>query len=416
MPIILLITVCLLILAAFLLAKVFKFPRNIWLLFLAQPLAMSASPVLVFIGGILATHMAPDPAFATLPLTMMILGVASASIPAALIAKKVGRKRATLTGFGFSFIGSILAMFAAIHGLFWLFVLASLSIGISLAFIQQLRFAAIESVADKNDTTKVISVIMFTGLFAAFLGPEVAVLGRLWIDSPHGYAGSFAALAVMVLVAMLIMQWFKDPQSSETQIEGKARPLLSIMQQPIFIIAIIASVTGYSLMSLLMTATPISMHNLNSHSLIDTKWVIQSHISAMYLPSLITPWLVKQIGLRNVMLTGSLVMFAVSAVALSGQAVMHYWGTLVLLGIGWNFLFLAGTVLLPQSYRNNERHKVQAVNDFVIFFVQGLASLMAGWLLFKAGWTILVYSSIPFMLLAFIGSIYYYRISLAAND
>ncbi|MFT5162478.1 MAG: MFS family permease [Alteromonadaceae bacterium] len=409
LPITLLVTIVVFILVAVVQAQVLKLPRNIWLLFLAQPLAMSASPVLVFIGGILASKMAPDPSLATLPLTTMILGVAAATIPAAMLAKKVGRKKATLSGFSFAFIGSVLAMFAAANGWFWLFIIASLSIGISLAFVQQLRFAAIESAGVGNDTSKALAALMFAGLFAAFLGPEVAVMAREWLDSPYGYAGSFGVLALMVLMAMVIMLFFDDPPMSDNPQDGQTRSLVTITKQPLFIVAITVSVCGYGLMSLLMTATPLSMHNNVGHSLVDTKWVIQSHITAMYLPSLFTPWLAKRLGLQNLLLIGTMALFLVCVVALSGQAVMHYWWTLVLLGLGWNLLFFSGTSLLPQTYHNNERHKVQAINDFTIFFVQGLSSLLAGWLLFKSSWHTLVYASVPFIIIVFIASIYYYR-------
>ncbi|MFT4928448.1 MAG: MFS family permease [Phenylobacterium sp.] len=409
MPITLVITIVAFLSAALFVAKVLKFPKNIWLLFLAQPLAISASPALVFIGGILGSQLAPDPKLATLPLTTMILGVASTSIPAALLARRWGRKYAALTGFSFSFIGAVLAMFAAIHSLFWLLIAASFCVGINLSFVQQLRFAAIESVPDGGDTTKAISVLMFAGIFAAFLGPEIAVIGRDWIDAPHGYAGSFALLAIMVLAAMLVMLNFEEPQLVETVTEGETRPLLDIVKQPIFIISIISGAAGYSLMSLLMTATPISMHNMQGHGLNETKWVIQSHISAMYLPSLITPWLSRRFGLHHLLMAGSVMLIIVSIVALSGQQVMHYWVTLVLLGVGWNFLFLSATILLPQSYRNAERHKVQATNDFMIFFVQGLSSLLAGWLLFATSWQTLVYTGMPMVLLVLMSSVYYYR-------
>jgi len=159
-----------------------------------------------------------------------------------------------------------------------------------------------------------------------------------------------------------------------------------------------------------MTATPLSMHHMQGHSITETKWVIQTHIAAMYLPSLLTPFLIKRIGLKGLLIIGCLIYAVVALITLSGQHVMHYWWALLLLGIGWNFLFLTGTSLLPQSYTSNERHKVQATNDFILFVVQALASLMAGWVLFSGGWEWLVLSSLPFIISLFIIAWYFHHL------
>ncbi|MBL4909286.1 MAG: MFS transporter [Alteromonadaceae bacterium] len=413
MPSTLLITLLLMLLTAVILAKVLNLPRNIWLLFLVQPLAMSASPVIVFIGGILSTQLAPDPSLATLPLTLMIIGIASSTIPAAMLAKKFGRKKAFNIGLSLSCVGSLIAMFAAMHASFSLFLIACLCIGSSIAFIMQFRFAAIDSVSNSDDVAKVVSVLMFAGIFAAFIGPEIALMGKDWLASPYGYAGSFLGLAIMVFISLIIFQGFTDPVAHHDHAQGEERSLITIIKQPLFIIAILAAAIGYGLMSLLMTATPLSMHNMQGMSLINTKWVIQSHIVAMYLPSLFSGLLVKRIGLKNVLLLGIILFVGVTIIALNGQYLMHYWWTLVLLGIGWNFLFLTGTVLLAKCYRAVERYKVQAINDFIIFTVQALASLLAGWILFKGGWDILVYSTMPFILLIFIANMFFYRLNYA---
>lgn len=404
-----LITLAVLFITFLSLQRLFTLPKNVWLLFLVQPLVMAASPVIVFIGGILATSMNADPALVTLPVTVMILGVASAAIPAALLAKKKGRRFATYTGFSIGLFGTLLAMVAALNASFELFVLASLLFGASTAFIQQLRFAAIESISDSKDVPTVLSILMLSGIFSAFLGPEIAVTAKDWLSSPHGYAGSFLFLAGLFVVAMVLMLKFKNPEIQQSESQGDVRPLSEIIKQPIFVIAILSAAIGFALMSYLMTATPLSMHHLHGHSLNDTKWVIQSHIAAMFIPSLFTALLVKRIGLKNLMLAGTIIYALVTVVALSGEQVMHYWWALILLGIGWNFLFLTGTSLLPQSYRASERHKVQAINDFIIFGFQATASLMAGWILFKAGWHVVVLTSLPFIIILFVVSWFYFK-------
>jgi biotin operon repressor len=277
------------------------------------------------------------------------------------------------------------------------------------AFIQQLRFAAIESVSSSQEVPTVLSILMLSGIFSAFLGPEIAVAAKDWLSSPHGYAGSFLFLSGLFLLAMLLMLNFTNPQVKHYDNQGKARPLSEIVRQPIFIIALSSAAIGFALMSYLMTATPLSMHHIDGHSLNETKWVIQSHIAAMFIPSLFTALLVKRIGLKNLMLTGTIIYAVVTVIALSGEQIMHYWWTLILLGIGWNFLFLTGTSLLPQSYQASERHKVQAINDFIIFGFQAIASLMAGWILFKAGWHFVVLTGIPFIVILFIVSWFYFK-------
>lgn len=408
MAVILLIST-LIVISAILLTNKYSLPRNISLLFMAQPLVMCSAPIIVFIGGLLSNELTTNPSLATLPISLMILGVAAGSIPAAVIARSKGRKFAVFTGFSCLFTAALLAVLSTKIALFELFSFASFLFGIGGAFTQQLRFAAIESTNQEEDIPKVLSILMLSGVFAAFLGPEIAVTAKEWLESPHGYAGSFLLLAFFIALAAFIMVFFKEPEIKEVSSNGEARPLLTIIKQPIFIISICTATIGFALMSYLMTATPLSMHHMQGHSLIDTKWVIQSHVAAMYLPSLLTPWLIKKIALKGLLTVGSLIYIIVALVAFSGQEVMHYWWALILLGIGWNFLFLTGTSLLPQSYHACERHKVQATNDFILFGFQAFASLMAGWILFAGGWNYLVLSSSPFMLALLGINIVYHR-------
>jgi len=408
MTIILLIT-ALIVISAIFLTKKFNLPRNISLLFMAQPLVMCSAPIIVFIGGLLSSELTTNPSLATLPISLMILGVAAGSIPAAIIARSNGRKFAVFAGFSCLLVASLLAVTATKLAIFELFTFASFLFGIGGAFTQQLRFAAIESTDNEEDIPKILSILMLSGVFAAFLGPEIAVTAKEWLVSPHGYAGSFLLLAFFIGLAALIMVFFKEPEIKETLSTGETRPLSDIVKQPIFIISVCTATIGYALMSYLMTATPLSMHHMQGHSLVETKWVIQSHIAAMYLPSLLTPWLIKKIALKGLLKLGSVIYITVALIAFSGQEVMHYWWALILLGIGWNFLFLTGTSLLPQSYNACERHKVQASNDFILFGFQAFASLMAGWILFAGGWNYLVLSSLPFMFALLIVNIVYLR-------
>lgn len=383
--------------ALVILLKTLKLPRNIAVLFFSMPLLMCISPTITFVGGLLASKIAPDPSLATLPLTVMIIGTATSTFLVSWLSSNFGRKQATNIGFLMALIGTVLAMLAALYALFYVLLVATFLLGGSLAFAQQMRFAAIESV-HKDHAAKVISALMLSGIFAAMIGPEIALMGKDWLDSPYGYAGSFLGLAILLIISVLVFQLFKDPVlAHDEHSDEPARSLVLIVKQPIFIIALSSAAIGYGLMSFIMTATPLSMHDMNGHSLVDTKWVIQSHIAAMFLPSLFTGVLIKRFHSAKILIIGTFMFAVVSVIALMGQQVIHYWWALVILGIGWNFLFITGTVLLPESYHASERFKVQALNDFTIFAVQAMASLLAGWILFKSNWDSLVYTTMPFI-------------------
>jgi MFS family permease len=396
-----------LIIIAYLIHTKFELPNNISLLFLSQPLISSTTPVVVFIGGILSTKIAPDPSLVTLPLSLLIAGVASATIPAALLAKKFGRRKATLFGFSFAFIGMMFAGFAALKSHFYLFLAATYVTGWSVAFAQQLRFAALESIEDPKKSSKALSVLMFAGIFAALIGPEVVILSKNIFSEEFSFAGAFFAIAVLVLIAMMIMSKFDDIEITSEVTNVKARPVFQIITQPLFIIALLSAALSYGLMSYIMTSTPLSMHQLHGHSLESTKIVIQAHIAAMYLPSLITTWLNHRIGIKYILLIGSAMFAGVVVVANLGHSFLHYWWALIMLGIAWNFLFFSGTMLLHRTYKTSEKHKIQAINDFSVFSFQGISSLLAGWVLFNYGWQGVVNSSIPFVIIMFLMSFYY---------
>jgi MFS family permease len=385
-------------------------PKNVWLLFVAQPLGLSSASMVVFAGGLLGGKIAPQPEYATIPLTLMILMTAAGVIPAAMLMKRFGRRIGTNIGLLSALLGALLSAYAALNASFYMLIIGSGLLGFSMAFVAQMRFAVIESLATSDDIPKAISVLMIGSMFAAILGPEVAVIGKDWLSSPHGFAGSFIGLFLMIVVAMVIVSLLAPIGVAETKIDKSARRLTEIVKQPIFIISVCCGAIAYGVMSYIMTASPLSMHQVNGHSLESTKWVIQSHIVAMYLPSLFSAVLIRYIGIGKLVLLGTIVYVAVVAVGLSGQAVMHYWWAMVLLGIGWNFLYTSGTVLLPESYQSSERFKAQATNDFSIFFVQAMASLFAGKMLFSYGWDQLIMVAIPMIVFLAIVTIWLNKI------
>ena len=259
----------------------------------------------------------------------------------------------------------------------------------------QFRFAAMESV-NKELLPKAASMVLVGGIAAAFLGPEIAVMGKDLLSVE--YAGSFILLAALFAVGIVFLVGFKTPVLEEKKVEEESqRPLIEIVKQPTFWIAMLSATIGYAVMSFIMTATPVSMHVMDGHALGHTKWVVQSHIIAMFLPSLFTAWIIKKIGIYRMMIGGLIIYLLCIGIAFMSQDLTNYWISLVLLGVGWNFLFIGGTTLLPQSYRSNERFKVQALNDFVIFGIQAIASLSAGWFIYAVGWNMLLLVNLPFI-------------------
>jgi len=371
-------------------------PLNVWLLAIAQAFVGSVGSMVVFIGGLIGAEIAPEKKLATLPIAAIIIGTAISTIPVSLLMKKIGRKKAFIYILIFSILLAFLVSYAVFIGNFYLFCSFILFFGVTNAAVMQFRFTAMESVSHKL-IPKSASTVLLGGLFAAYLGPEFGLFGKDLFSVP--YSGSFVLLSILFMVGLIIFMFFKNVKTQETKINEKPRTLKIILKQPVFWLALSSAAVGYAIMSFVMTATPISMHKIDGHSIALTKNVIQSHIVAMYLPSLFTAWIIKKIGIPNMLLLGLLSYTICVAVAYYGQDVTSYWVALVLLGLGWNFLFIGGTSLLPESYRSSERFKVQATNDFLIFGAQAIAALTAGSIIFHLGWKMLLLINIPFIII-----------------
>lgn len=374
--------------------------RNIPILSASQALAGAGPTMVLLLGGIIGTTIAPAPSLATLPISLLIVGVALFSIPASMIMRKVGRKRGFMGAALVASLAALLAAYAISISDFFLFCLATLFIGSNGAFVQQYRFAASESV-QSNYAARAVSVVLFGGILAGFLGPEVA---RLTQDIlPAGlYTGSFVALALIYALVIIIVGFMDKIIPGEAEIIGEERPLKAIVVQPTYMVAVLAGVVSYGVMSFIMTATPVQLHQLDGYSLDATAFVIQSHILAMYMPSLFTGFLLERLGLLRVMLAGVLSLLASVLLSVTVHEYMGYWGALVLLGLGWNFLFVGGTVLLTRSYLPPERFKAQATNDFTVFGTQALASLSAGTVLYLANWYVLNLITLPLLFMTFV--------------
>lgn len=285
-------------------------------------------------------------------------------------------------------------------------------LGIAIAGYQQIRFAAMESVAPEL-MAKAASTVLLGGLVAAGLGPELATKGQYLLQQE--FVGAFYLMAALSLICALLFSQIKDSHVHTQTAATKGRDLAVIVRQPLFILAVSAAVVGYALMSFVMTATPVHMHVMEHHSLQHTKWVIQSHIVAMFLPSFFSGWLITKLGVKNVIWLGLLAYVGSMAAGLSGHHLLNYWLALVLLGIGWNFLYLGGTALLPQCYLPAEKFRVQGLNEFMVFGAQAITALSAGLALSYIGWQGLLISSLVIITMQ-AGLIYWQHLRLRQDE
>ena len=374
--------------------------RNLIILVICQLISTSGSIVMVMLGGIIGATLTANKAFATLPMSVMVIAVAATTIPAAMLMRRIGRRK----GFALASVTSVLALLVAVVALrqssFPLFIVAVMLFGINMAFTQQYRYAAAESVTAKY-VPRAISLVLVGSIGAAFVGKELATRGQFWIESIP-YAGTMVVLALMFGIQALLflsMDAAQDHDQDQDDSPRSQRALSEIARQPLFIVAVLGAAVGFGLMTLVMTATPLSMHINDGYSLEQTALVIQAHVLGMYVPSLATGFLIEKVGVVKLMFVGALCLLAASIVGLQGHAVLHYWWALVLLGVGWNFLYVGGTTMLTYTYRRAERFRAQAVNEFLVFGMSATASLLAGSVMHFYGWGTLMLLPIPILII-----------------
>jgi predicted MFS family arabinose efflux permease len=374
-----------------------RHPRqNVWILTAAQAFSGCGTIMLVAFGGIVGTRIAPSAALATLPLSLSILGVASASLPAALLMQRIGRRRAFVGSALIAACAALLCAWAVAHGNFALMCVAGFGLGCNMAFVQQYRFAATEFV-DVSQSGQAVATVILGTLVAAIAGPTIGTAARNLGDWPE-FTGSYVVLAGLCLIAAAILTRLDDAPVRSASRDDAGRSLRQIASQPAFRLAVLAGIAAYAVMSFIMTATPISMHVHDGFSSGETTSVITAHLLGMYLPSLATPALQRWLGMRGMMLCGLAAMAACILIsAVIGHAFVHYFTGLVLLGLGWNLLFVAGTQLLTTTYAPSERFRAQGCNDLAVFGSQAVASLLAGTAMETIGWETLNVVSLPLL-------------------
>jgi MFS family permease len=374
--------------------------KTVYILLGVTAIAGCVIPLMMLIGSIIGAQLAPSPQWATAPIALMVIGTAMAVIPVTRCMARIGRKY-TLTLF---LLLGVVACFVATQALasssFVLLCTAGFLLGCTQAALQQLRFAAMESVPAAKAPTAA-SLIMCAGIVSAFLGPELALWGKDL--SVVEYRGSFWLGALFFFGAGVCLMFYRAPvvQPVDNNPQIRGRTLAQLTHNRTLILAVASGAIAFIVMSFVMTATPISMHIHHGHSLEDTKFVLQSHIAAMYLPSLLSVWLLRFLGVRGLMLAGLGCYGLMIIIGLINVEVIGFWGQLVMLGIGWNFLFISGTTLLPETYEESEKFRVQGLNDATVFSTQAVASMSAGVAISLLSWqNMLLMCLIPITIMA----------------
>jgi MFS family permease len=365
--------------------------RNVGLLAACQAMLLTNNSTLIAVNGLAGLALAPNPSLATLPVTCWVMGGALATMSASGYMKKVGRKAGLIRGAAIGIVGALICAAAVWQASFWLLCFGTLVFGTFNAFGQYYRFVATE-VAPPDFRATAVSLVLAGGLVGGILGPTTS---RMTVDlvGPQ-FMGAYLALIAFILVTMALLTRIRIPELSAAEQAATGRPLSEIARQPKYIVAVMAGALSYGVMNFLMTSTPLAMR-VCGHPYGDAAFVISSHVVAMFAPSFVTGALIRRLGLVPVMLAGAALNLAAIAVALAGVDVSNFWWSLVLLGVGWNFLYVGATTLLTETHRPEERAKAQGANEFAIFAMMALSSFASGMIVTSAGWDRVNYAASP---------------------
>ncbi|MEO8158538.1 MAG: MFS transporter [Betaproteobacteria bacterium] len=359
--------------------------RNVMLLAACQALLLINNVIFITLNGLAGYMLATSKGLATLPVTGYVVGGALWAIPASYFMKRYGRRAGFTFGSAMGVAGAgVCALAVSLHS-FALLCIGTLITGAYSAFAIQYRFAAAD-MSTPEFRAKAISLVLAGGIVGGIIGPESAKLTKDLFAVP--FVGSYLSLMACGLLSMAVIQFLRIPNPPIASSAGPRRPLSIIIGQPAFIVAVLCSALGYGVMNLLMVATPLAMGH-EQHSFDATALVIEWHVIGMFAPGFFTGALIKRFGVLRILFAGIVLNLVCVSVALSGRDVMHFWWALFLLGCGWNFLYVGGTNLLTETYRPEERAKVQGINDACVFATMAVSSFSSGMLLHADGWTML---------------------------
>jgi predicted MFS family arabinose efflux permease len=357
--------------------------RNAIVLAVAQALAGGNNTVIVSTASIAGAVLAPDKGLATLPITTMVLGMWLGTLPVGMLARHFGRRFALQTGSAFGILSGLISYSAVMHSNFWLLLLGTFCGGLYAAAHNSYRFAAADT-ASEAYRPKVVSWVLAGGVFAAIIGPQLVIHTRDLL-SPYIFAASYLGQSACAVLAALVLMFVKIPPLGKVHSEH-VRPLIEIVRAPRFLVAVACGVAAYSMMNMVMTSAPLAMVGCG-HSVTDATLGIQWHVLAMYAPSFFTGGLIARYGVERITAIGLASIALTGVIGIAGITVAHFWTGLILLGFGWNLAFIGATTMVTQCHRAEERNKVQAFNDFLIFGSMALGSFSSGQLLADFGWT-----------------------------
>src|SRR6266850_4951024 len=356
--------------------------RNVGLLAACQAMLLTNNSTLIAINGLAGLALAPYAALATLPVTAWVLGGALGTMPASLHMKRVGRQAGLTSGTLWAVVGALLCAAAISLQNFWLLCCGALVLGVYNAYGQYYRFAAADAATPEYRPTA-ISLVLAGGLVGGIVGPT---LSRWTVDlAGRKFMGAYLVLIAFAVATIVLLRFIRIPAPSAAERAASGRPLREIAAQPKFIVAVLSAALGYGVMNFLMTSTPIAMLACG-HDFGAAAFVISSHIIGMFGPSIFTGTLIRRFGVLRVMLAGAALNLVTIAIAFTGISVAHFWWSLVLLGVGWNFLYTGGTTLLTETYRPEERAQAQGANDQAIFLMMLVSSFSSGVAVTTAGW------------------------------
>ena len=358
--------------------------KNALVLAIAQALAGGNNTVLVATGGIVGAMIAPDKGLATLPISVYVLGLWIGALPVGWLARRYGRRTTFQIGTLCGVATGLICFAAVMRGSFLLFNAGAFVSGLYAAAHNAYRFAAADTASDAFKP-KAISWVLIGGIFAGIVGPQLVIFTKDQIPAVL-FAATYLAQTLLAVLAGGVLMFVNIPVPPWRQPEGEGRPLLEIARQPRFIVAVACGVASYSMMNLVMTSAPLAMVMCN-HSITDASLGLQWHVLGMFVPSFITGTLISRFGIERVIATGFALLMTSAIISLTGISIWHFWVALVLLGVGWNFGFIGATALVTQCHRPNERNRVQAFNDFLVFGSMAIGSFSSGKLLHAAGWS-----------------------------
>jgi predicted MFS family arabinose efflux permease len=371
--------------------------RNAVVLAVALALAGANNTVIIATGGILGAMLAPDRGLATVPISIYVLGLWIGTLPVGFLAKRFGRRTAFQVGTLCGVICGLICYAAVLQNSFLLLNLGNFFGGLYAAAHQAYRFAAADTASDAFKP-KAISWVLLGGVVAGIFGPQLVIFTKdLW--QPYLFAATFLAQSVVALVSAGVLMLVDIPKPVPAASGAGGRPLGEIMRQPRFVIAVACGVASYSMMNLVMTAAPLAMVECN-HSVTDATLGLQWHILGMFAPSFITGALIVRYGVERIVALGLALILVSAVISIAGISLWHFWIGLALLGVGWNFSFVGATNMVTQCHRPDERNKVQAFNDFLVFGSMALGSFSSGKLLVSFGWVAVNQIVFPFVLSA----------------